>query len=482
MTQRTSDQAERVGLSTKYEACTEKRARFVSERETRRAPRSRRRTANGVYALAANDAVRATLPASHHGGDRHRQPLVPFEVSFASGFVGSLGFAATLAAAGARRVSPPSPARRALPPPLPHCRPRTAARPSLASWASRRRCVDPLHYICPPPPSLAASLSRRRAHSPRPARRRVFPSCAAARVCQPRRGLRHGQGGRGHCVDGHYAPVAGASRRQRASRLYHYSFLNSGYLNASPPLLFRRPQVMRNIVPVIMAGILGIYGLIVAAILVGKIQVRRASPTPTSRARSVPCPSRSFLRRTLATLPPLLLVCVRVCWFLAGAAAHGQQVLVFCGFLALGGRAGVRPVVAGGRACHWRRRRRGRARRGPAGQALRRHDSYPHFRRGAGPLRPHRRPHPLAEGCVFFLFLFVLCCGGRDARRGCMLSPRATLALPPADEQFPQVATPCAKIEEDKARALRVVETDSCFLFLVLLKGGDERRREKSRW
>ena len=30
---------------------------------------------------------------------------------------------------------------------------------------------------------------------------------------------------------------------------------------------------MRNIVPVIMAGILGIYGLIVAAILVGKIQV-----------------------------------------------------------------------------------------------------------------------------------------------------------------------------------------------------------------
>ena len=35
-------------------------------------------------------------------------------------------------------------------------------------------------------------------------------------------------------------------------------------------------QVMRNIVPVIMAGILGIYGLIVAAILVGKIQVRAA--------------------------------------------------------------------------------------------------------------------------------------------------------------------------------------------------------------
>lgn len=36
-------------------------------------------------------------------------------------------------------------------------------------------------------------------------------------------------------------------------------------------------EVMKNIVPVIMAGILGIYGLIVAAILVGKIQV----PMPT---------------------------------------------------------------------------------------------------------------------------------------------------------------------------------------------------------
>lgn len=32
-------------------------------------------------------------------------------------------------------------------------------------------------------------------------------------------------------------------------------------------------EVMKNIIPVIMAGILGIYGLITAAILVGKIQV-----------------------------------------------------------------------------------------------------------------------------------------------------------------------------------------------------------------
>jgi V-type H+-transporting ATPase 16kDa proteolipid subunit len=36
-------------------------------------------------------------------------------------------------------------------------------------------------------------------------------------------------------------------------------------------------EVMKNIIPVIMAGILGIYGLIVAAILVGKIQVPMAS-------------------------------------------------------------------------------------------------------------------------------------------------------------------------------------------------------------
>jgi ATP synthase proteolipid subunit len=34
-------------------------------------------------------------------------------------------------------------------------------------------------------------------------------------------------------------------------------------------------EVMKNIVPVIMAGILGIYGLIVAAILVGKSALKK---------------------------------------------------------------------------------------------------------------------------------------------------------------------------------------------------------------
>ena len=45
-------------------------------------------------------------------------------------------------------------------------------------------------------------------------------------------------------------------------------------------------EVMKNIVPVIMAGILGIYGLIVAAILVGKIQVRRPPPCPPLRSKA----------------------------------------------------------------------------------------------------------------------------------------------------------------------------------------------------
>lgn len=42
------------------------------------------------------------------------------------------------------------------------------------------------------------------------------------------------------------------------------------------------PQVMKNIVPVIMAGILGIYGLIVAAILVGKSASFVVSPASYS--------------------------------------------------------------------------------------------------------------------------------------------------------------------------------------------------------
>ena len=50
---------------------------------------------------------------------------------------------------------------------------------------------------------------------------------------------------------------------------------------------------MKNIVPVIMAGILGIYGLIVAAILVGKSASRRRRPRP--RAARPP--------RSLALLP-----------------------------------------------------------------------------------------------------------------------------------------------------------------------------------
>jgi V-type H+-transporting ATPase proteolipid subunit len=54
----------------------------------------------------------------------------------------------------------------------------------------------------------------------------------------------------------------------------------------TPPLLplLSAPQVMKNIVPVIMAGILGIYGLIVAAILAGKSASRGRARARAARA------------------------------------------------------------------------------------------------------------------------------------------------------------------------------------------------------
>ena len=91
-------------------------------------------------------------------------------------------------------------------------------------------------------------------------------------------------------------------------------------------------QVMKNIVPVIMAGILGIYGLIVAAILVGKsASIQRRAPQPRdaclaplfflfflcerrgtlslshTRLTCLPPPPRFFLcRQSLLPTPPRL--------------------------------------------------------------------------------------------------------------------------------------------------------------------------------
>ena len=56
-------------------------------------------------------------------------------------------------------------------------------------------------------------------------------------------------------------------------------------------------EVMKNIVPVIMAGILGIYGLIVAAILVGKsrcMSLQQRTLLPNTRANHLPNPLPPF--------------------------------------------------------------------------------------------------------------------------------------------------------------------------------------------
>ena len=101
--------------------------------------------------------------------------------------------------------------------------------------------------------------------------------------------------------------------------------------------------VMRNIIPVVMAGVLGIYGLIVAVILQGSI----SKPEEANGAFTTKFSSFSGYAYPLGG--PLL----RFIWISGG---HGDR----------------------------RRRRRGRARGRPAGEAVRRHDPHPHLRGGVG--------------------------------------------------------------------------------------------------
>ena len=139
-------------------------------------------------------------------------------------------------------------------------------------------------------------------------------------------------------------------------------------------------EVMKNIVPVIMAGILGIYGLIVAAILVGKsrcMSLQQRTLLPNTRANHLP-------------IPPFLPS--------SSADARQEQLLELRGLLAPGGGPELRPLLARRRAGHRRRRRRGRARRRAAAAALRGHDPNPDLRRGARALRPNRGAHPQPKG------------------------------------------------------------------------------------
>ena len=89
-----------------------------------------------------------------------------------------------------------------------------------------------------------------------------------------------------------YDKILSKKRKKSDPSSYFFTTLFSGFMGVSSALVFcnlgaaygtakagvgiasmgimHPSEVMKNIVPVIMAGLLGIYGLIVAAILVGK--------------------------------------------------------------------------------------------------------------------------------------------------------------------------------------------------------------------
>ena len=126
-----------------------------------------------------------------------------------------------------------------------------------------------------------------------------------------------------------------------------------------PELLFK------STVPIIMAGILGIYGLIVSVILQGKGKI--------------------FL--TLSTVASTKYTEADGYKHLASGLCCGLSSLV---------SAQTLTTLAGRRTHHWNRRRRRCQSQRPAGADLRCHDPHPHLRRGAGSLRNDRCHHPLS--------------------------------------------------------------------------------------
>ena len=111
--------------------------------------------------------------------------------------------------------------------------------------------------------------------------------------------------------------------------------------------------IMKSIIPVVMAGILGIYGMIVSVILCQK-----------STLSSLIASQQGPLRLLHRLRPP-----------------RRRHLL--------------RPLLPRRRTRHRHRRRRRRQGQRPAGKDLRWHDPHSHFRRGPWTLRSHRRPHPL---------------------------------------------------------------------------------------
>lgn len=182
-----------------------------------------------------------------------------------------------------------------------------------------------------------------------------------------------------------------------------------------------RPElVMKSIVPVVMAGVLGIYGLIIAVIISTNSELEDHVPWPAQQCqRHIPaqlalaaskaavvsdgagCSARL---RCEAWYAQQVRACTCTFWqrhhFLkphpspvgmACSQPDGRQGLLLLRRLrALCCRPGMRPCRPGCRHGHRHRGRRRRAGQRAAAQAVCRHDPHPHFRRGARAVRPYR--------------------------------------------------------------------------------------------
>merc|ERR1712070_1079508 len=156
--------------------------------------------------------------------------------------------------------------------------------------------------------------------------------------------------------------------------------------------------VMKPIIPVVMAGVPGIYGLIIAVIIanqgVASLAIPRPPPCSTSSVPPIPPP---FCLPKLVRLNSSRLILLLPSSRDADPCWRGPVLLVHR-FCAPGGRSRVWPERHGCGHCDRHCGRCGRARFGSAGQAVRGHGPHSHLRRGARSLRPYRRPHPHLQG------------------------------------------------------------------------------------
>ena len=139
-----------------------------------------------------------------------------------------------------------------------------------------------------------------------------------------------------------------------------------------------------------MAGVLGIYGLIVAVILNGTSEWT-TSFFFSERANGLAClPFTQTARNKMSISHE-----ARKRWHNSFFIVQRLRVSRRWVVLRL-----ERPGRGHG---HWRCWRRRRARRWPAREALRRRDLDPYFRRSPRPLRPYCRTYPIAAKCIVLM-------------------------------------------------------------------------------